>query len=54
MRLPALSGGKAAQGLARRLSVDAPVTDAVCAIIDGAMTPHGAVTALMGRPLRNE
>ncbi len=45
---------KAAQGLARRLGVDAPVTDAVCAIIDGAMTPHGAVTALMGRPLKNE
>jgi glycerol-3-phosphate dehydrogenase (NAD(P)+) len=45
---------RATKELARRLGVDAPVTRAVCAIIDGETTPHDAVAELMSRPLRHE
>ena len=45
---------RATRELAHRLGVDAPVTDAVCAIINGDTAPHDAVAELMRRPLRRE
>ncbi|MBO6002251.1 MAG: NAD(P)-dependent glycerol-3-phosphate dehydrogenase [Mailhella sp.] len=45
---------RATKDLAHKLGVDAPVTRAVCAIIDGETAPHDAVAELMSRPLRRE
>lgn len=43
-----------AQALARRLSVETPVIDAVAAIIDGKLTVHEAISLLYNRPLTRE
>jgi glycerol-3-phosphate dehydrogenase (NAD(P)+) len=39
---------------ARRLGVDMPVTEAVCAVLDGRLSPSAAVDLLMGRQARSE
>ena len=39
---------------AQALGVDMPITDAVVALIDGRLTPAGAVAALMGRDPKTE
>ena len=44
----------AVQKLAQRLKVSAPITDAVCAILDGSLKPEDAVLQLMTRGLRME
>lgn len=44
----------AASALAARLSVEAPIIDAVAALASGRVTPAQAVTALLARPLRSE
>jgi glycerol-3-phosphate dehydrogenase (NAD(P)+) len=43
-----------ASGLARRHGIDAPIIDAVSALIDERTTIGAAVSALMARPLRSE
>ncbi|MEP9374672.1 NAD(P)H-dependent glycerol-3-phosphate dehydrogenase [Mesorhizobium sp. KR1-2] len=40
--------------IARELGIDAPITTAVAQILEGALTIHEAVSALMSRPLRPE
>ncbi|MCR5256627.1 MAG: NAD(P)-dependent glycerol-3-phosphate dehydrogenase [Desulfovibrio sp.] len=44
----------AVQKLAQSLKVSAPITDAVCAILDGSLKPEDAVLQLMTRGLRME
>ncbi|MBQ4126300.1 MAG: glycerol-3-phosphate dehydrogenase, partial [Desulfovibrio sp.] len=44
----------AVQKLAQSLQVSAPITDAVCAILDGSLKPEDAVIQLMTRGLRME
>ena len=39
----------AVQGRARQLDVDMPITEAVCAVLDGALTPSEALHALLAR-----
>src|SRR4029453_1058086 len=36
-------------GRARQLTVDMPITEAVCAVLDGALTPSEALHALLAR-----
>jgi len=40
--------------LAEKLAVDMPITRAVCGVLDGALAPAAAVTALLERDLRAE
>ena len=44
----------AVQKLGRRLKVSCPITDAVCAILEGTLAPRDAVLQLMTRGLRME
>ena len=45
---------RSAMELARRHSVEMPITEVVIGMLDGAMTPAEAVTGLMSRKLRSE
>lgn len=49
-----LATAKAAAELAKKLKVDAPITQAVAAVAAGAATVAGAMQALLARPLREE
>ena len=49
-----INTARAAAGLARKLGIDTPVTDAVVRVLDGEGSIEDALEFLMSRPLRTE
>ena len=47
-------GGRAVTGLARRETIDMPITQMVAALVENRIDLSDAVTALLSRPLKPE
>lgn len=54
MVVEGIIAARCAQALARQVGVEMPITQQVCQVLDGAITPQQAITGLMARPLRHE
>lgn len=54
MVVEGISTAEAAEALARKYGIEMPITENICALIRGEITPHDAVEALMGRETKNE
>ncbi|GHU64799.1 glycerol-3-phosphate dehydrogenase [NAD(P)+] [Clostridia bacterium] len=54
MVVEGISTAEAAGALAKKLGVEMPITEAICDIIAGRVSPAEALQALMGRPKKHE
>lgn len=54
MTVEGASAARAARALSHKYSVEMPITEQLCRILDGKLTAWEALSALMGRPRRHE